>query len=213
RGPRPERPATGAARGGSGGPEGCAAPGRPGERARALAAAAEGRARGAERRDAERRVPGQASRAGGGAGRGAGAHEPAPAGPRRRPGRPPQPRPGGGKPTTLEAVTLAAVAGGVRTNFEPVRPQAGPATPHAASARLSTACGEARAPSPAEALHSRVHGLWISAGTSRSERPFSSTCRPPDLRTYVLTCLQTPARAAREGGFPHGCSRLRRWLD
>ena len=32
-------------------------------------------------------------------------------------------------------------------------------------------------------------GLWISHRSSRSERPDSSIRRPPDLRTYVLSCL------------------------
>ena len=35
-------------------------------------------------------------------------------------------------------------------------------------------------------LHSSSTALWISPGTSRSERGFRPPCRPPDLRTYVL---------------------------
>ena len=34
-----------------------------------------------------------------------------------------------------------------------------------------------------------AHRMWIAGGTSRSERPFRPPCRPPVLRTYVLSCL------------------------
>jgi hypothetical protein len=50
-------------------------------------------------------------------------------------------------------------------------------------------------------LHSRIHRLWNSRRTSRSERPDSSTRRPPTLRTYVLYCLQITHQATPSRGF------------
>ena len=48
-------------------------------------------------------------------------------------------------------------------------------------------CGETAAPGSPHL----VHGVWIAHGTSRSERSFRPPRRPPDLRTYVLSCLHT----------------------